>query len=222
MNTDNLIIELQNVSYTNSSGRMVFDNMNFSLKQGETALITGSVGKGKTSLIEILVGLRKPSAGLVYVFGKKVGKKDQGTIKENRKKIGGVGGIFRPISYQSVFENMKYPLLLKGDSDKEQKLRTIKSLTLYNLLGKKNKKVSELSRGEKMLLMFARATVADQPLLLIDEPIAGMDPETSASIADMLARLSVAGHSMIILTSGQGGLDIPGATYYTIMNGQII
>jgi ABC-type multidrug transport system ATPase subunit len=222
MNTENLIVELQNVCFADGSGRLIFDNMNFCLKQGETALITGSVGKGKTSLIEILIGSRKPSSGLVYVFGKKISKKDKKTINENRKRIGGIGGIFRPISYQTVYENMKYPLLFKGDGGKKQKTRIIKGLSLYNLLGKKNKKVSELSRGEKMLLMFARATVADQPLLLIDEPLAGLDPETSGSIADMLIKLSVAGHSMIILTSGQTGLQIPKAIHYTIMNGQII
>ena len=89
-------------------------------------------------------------------------------------------------------------------------------------MGKKNIEVSDLSRGEKMLLMLSRAIVAEQPLLLIDEPMAGLDEQTAGFINTMLNRLSVAGHSIIILTSGQTGLEITNATHYTILNGQLI
>ncbi|MFH2035528.1 MAG: ATP-binding cassette domain-containing protein [Candidatus Zixiibacteriota bacterium] len=222
MDSDNYIIELQEITYTLPSGRIIFDSLNFQLTHGETAIITGSVGKGKTSLIELLIGLKRAQSGNILLFGKKFSPKKEADKKSIRRKVGGVGGIFRPISYQTVMENMQYPQLFRKTRIGDPRKIIMDNLSNYSLLNKKNELVAELSRGEKMLLMLARATVANQPLLLIDEPLAGLDMETSIFIAKMLNKLSIAGHSQIILTSGQTDLNISNATHYTLLNGQLI
>jgi len=222
MNTADYIVELQEITYTLSSGRVIFDSLNFNLSHGETAVITGSTGKGKTSLIEMMIGIKRIQSGHINMFGKKFSAKKDSDKKAVRRKIGGVGGIFRPISYQTVLENMKYPQLFRKTRIGDPRKMIMENLSTFNLLNKKNILVSELSRGEKMLLMLARATVANQPLLLIDEPLGGLDSETSEFMAGMLNKLSIAGHSQIILTSGQTNLKITNATHYTIMNGQLI
>jgi ABC-type multidrug transport system ATPase subunit len=97
-------------------------------------------------------------------------------------------------------------------------MRTLKG---FGLLGKKWEKVYNLSLGEKLLLMLARATIVDQPLLLLDEPLAGLDPEMSARISALIVKMSVAGHSMMIMTTGQTRLHVPRAAEYSLENGRI-
>jgi len=110
----NQILELIDISLLNSAGSNVFDCLNFSLQTGETVLITGPTGTGKTSLIELLTGIQKPVSGSIFVFGKELNIKKERVLAEVRKNIGGIGGIFSLISYRTVFDNLTYPLILKG------------------------------------------------------------------------------------------------------------
>lgn len=206
---------------SNIAGKKIFDGLDFSLPAGQTAVIMGPTGSGKTSLIELIIGRRKPESGTVMVFNRKIETGGERQLSEIRNRIGGVGGIFQPISYQTVRENLVYPLILRGISASSRKRRALNILSQLNLLSKKNEKVRNLSQGEKILLMLGRAIVADQPLLLIDEPRAGLDAEMSSSVSAMLKRLAVAGHSLMVLTSSQTDLPVAYASRYRIENGKL-
>jgi len=117
---------------------------------------------------------------------------------------------------------MRYPLILRGLSKRDQNAKIEAALKRVNLYEKQAEYVSHLSQGEKNLLLLARAIVADQPLLLIDEPLAGLDVDMTEYVGQLLNRLAIAGHSMIILTSGKEKFDITSAIYYEIKNGKII
>jgi len=91
----------------------------------------------------------------------------------------------------------------------------------FNLRDKKDEKVSNLSRGERFLTMLSRATVADQPLLLVDEPLAGIDAGMRRMVQELLEQVSVNGRSMLILATGQIELDIPGAARYQLSQGRL-
>lgn len=222
MNKGNNIIELAEVSLIGAAGKKVFDGLNLSLAYGKSAVIQGPTGAGKTSFVELIVGAKKPAAGTVQVFGKNIYDKGGQSLTQIRRKTGGVGGIFQPIAYQTVFENMSYPLILRGDSSAKRKSRVMEVLGQLNLLGKKNEIAFSLSRGEEILLMLGRAIVADQPLILIDEPLSGLDLDMAQVVSEKLKRLAVAGHSLIILTSGQTGFQLPGAEEYSISYGKLI
>lgn len=221
LNSDENIVELIDLSLSNSAGVGVFYKLNFTLSSGKTAVIIGQSGVGKTSLIRLLVGNKKPDSGAVVVFGCKMDIRNERLLEETRKKIGGVGGIFEPISYETVYENLMYPLILRGDGSRYRKLKVMQVLSQLRLLSKKREKARSLSRGEKVLLMLGRATIADQPLLLIDEPMAGLDVKMSSEILTLLKRLTVAGHTMIVFTTGQTGLRLPNASEYFVENGQL-
>lgn len=221
MKSDNNIVELIDVMMSNIAGKKIFDGLDFSLPAGQTAVIMGPTGSGKTSLIELIIGRRKPESGTVMVFNRKIETGGERQLSEIRNRIGGVGGIFQPISYQTVRENLVYPLILRGISASSRKRRALNILSQLNLLSKKNEKVRNLSQGEKILLMLGRAIVADQPLLLIDEPRAGLDAEMSSSVSAMLKRLAVAGHSLMVLTSSQTDLPVAYASRYRIENGKL-
>ncbi|MEW5923474.1 MAG: ATP-binding cassette domain-containing protein [Candidatus Zixiibacteriota bacterium] len=221
LNKGDNIVELAEVSLAGTAGKKVFDRLNFSLSYGKSAVIEGTTGAGKTSFVELVIGSKRPDSGTIYVFGKNIGDRGGQNLKNIRRRTGGVGGIFQPIAYQTIFENLSYPLILRGDGPGARRSRVFEVLGQLNLLNKKNEKAISLSRGEEILLMLGRAIVADQPLLLIDEPLSGLDSDMARVVMDKLKRLAVAGHSLIILTSGQTGVELPGADQYSISGGKL-
>jgi ABC-type multidrug transport system ATPase subunit len=221
LNSGNSVVELVDITYTHSDGARLFDGLNFNLKSGEAAVIHGSTGIGKTTLVELIIGKRAPESGTVVVFGEKIDPKSERLLAKVRRKIGGVGGLFRPISYQTVYENLVYPLILRGDRASARQAHVSRILSQLGLVGKKSEKAGNLSRGERTLLMLGRAIIADQPLLLIDEPLAGLDTQMASEVLKLLQRLSVAGHSLMIMTTGQTGLKMPNVTEYEIRDGQL-
>jgi len=215
------IIDLIDISLSIKSSGKIFDGLTFSLPSGGTALICGPPNIKKTALIELIIGAYPPIKGVILLFEKKLEAKKGRATARVRCKIGGVGGIFDLVSYQTVYENIAYPLILKSESGSSRKKKVLQKLTDYNLLGKRREKAGNLTRGEKILAQLARATIADQPLLLIDEPLAGLDSEMSSKIIGILKDLSVAGHSMLILTTDGSRLNLPDAREYFFDNGAL-
>ena len=163
------IVELVDISLSGRGGRKIFENLNFSLSEGETAIIAGSTGSGKTQLAKLIIGSLKPDRGGVVVFGGIIKFGQRGQLARVRKKIGGAGGIFDLISYQTVYENLMHPLILNRSTISFQKTKIAQVLTRFSLMSKRNYLAGSLSQGEKVRVLLARAIIADQPLLLIDE-----------------------------------------------------
>jgi len=216
------IIELVDVTLSGYGGKKIFENLNLSLPEGRTAVISGPTGAGKTQLIELIVGNLNADSGSVFVFGRFVKINKHWQLANIRKKIGGVGGAFRLVSYQTVYENLLHPLILNKKPVSFQKNKIEQVLNRFGLLGKRNEKAGCLSQGEKIETMLARAIIADQPLLLIDEPLAGVDDKIAEKIKLLLVRLSTAGHSMVILTSNPDRLGIPDSLNFRIENGGLV
>ncbi len=216
------IIELVAVTLTGFGGKKIFENLNLSLPEGRTAVISGPTGAGKTQLIELIVGNLSAETGSVFVFGQFIKINKYWQLANIRKKIGGVGGAFRLVSYQTVFENLLHPLILNKKPVSFQRNKIEQVLNRFELIGKRNEKAGCLSQGEKIETMLARAIIADQPLLLIDEPLAGVDDKIAEKIKRLLVRLSTAGHSMVILSSNPDRLGIPDALNFRIENGGLV
>ncbi len=209
------------VTLPTEAGYNIFRGLNFCLSSGETAVIKGPTGAGKTFLAEMIVGLRRPNSGTVSIFGHNLAECSENQLRGIRRKVGGVGGIFDLIPFDSVAENLLYPLILRGDTREVKKSKLSLALAQANLRTRSSMAASELVRGDKMKVMLARATIADQPLLLIDEPLDRLDTTTAEEVMDTLKRISVSGYTMLILTTGQMRLDLTGAREYQIKDGRI-
>lgn len=217
--SDKIIVELNNVYLKSSRGEEVFTDLNFRLQAGRSAIITGPAGSGKSSFAELLIGRQFAYQGSVEIFGELIRKGKNRTIRKIRQKIGGVGGIFSLIPSCTVAENITFPLILSGQSKKVQKERLMKMLTDFSLLKQAGESPQNLTRVENMLVQFARATVANQPLVIIDEPLAGWDKKTYQRIYDFMIRMSVSGQSMVILSGEPLPEGLPNSDNYTIQNG---
>jgi len=221
MSTHN-VVELTNVSLKSDRGDQIFDNLNLTLESGQSVIITGEAGAGKTILVELLTGQRMPHAGSVEMFGKVISTGKKSLLRTVRRRIGGVGGIFELIPSYTVAENVAFPLVLNGESRKGRREKLLRTLTDFSLLKQASQYPSRLTRVENTMVQFARASIASQPLLIVDEPAAGLDPKSMDWIYDYLVKVSLSGRSMIILSSEFPVKEIPNTECLEISNGALV
>lgn len=217
------VVELTNVYLKSDRGFEVFSDLNFKLKAQRSAIITGAAGSGKSLLVELLIGRRFADSGSVEVLGELLRKPGRRrVIKRVRRQIGGVGGIFGLVPSYTVSENIVFPLVLAASRKSVMKERLMKMLTEFSLLKQAGTFPGGLTRVEHTLVQLARATVANQPLIIIDEPLAGLDQKTYERIYDYMVKLALSGRSMVILSGETLPTDFPNTDRYQIMNGALV
>lgn len=216
------VVEINNLFLKSDRGAQIFRNFNFKLSPGRSAVIQGPAGSGKSSLVELLIGVRRPESGSIELFGESIGNMGGMRIIRFRRKIGGVGGLFELIPSYTVAENIAFPLILTGEKSKVRKELLLKMLTEFSLIKQAGTYPRRLTRVERTLVQFARASIANQPLIIIDEPSAGLDSSTSGRIYEFLVKASFSGRSMIILTSEKTAEIIPNTDYYQLKAGELV
>lgn len=182
--------------------RVILNEVDFSIKQGEIFVIVGGSGCGKSTLLRQLIGLEEPTSGEVNVLGKKLnGIKNKEKI-EIQKKFGILfqsSGLFASMTLE---ENIKLLLENYTDLDKKsmEKLVEIK-LDSVGLNGYQEFLPSEISGGMKKRAGIARAMALDPEIMFFDEPSSGLDPLTSASLDQLILELNkTVGSTMVIVT----------------------
>ncbi len=220
--TDKTVVELTNVYLKSDRGFEVFHDLNFTLKAERSAIITGAAGSGKSLLVELLIGRRFADSGSVEVLEETLSPSKKRVVKRVRRKIGGVGGIFGLVPSYTVSENIQFPLVLGAERKKVRRERLLKMLTEFSLLKQAGTLPEKLTRIEHTLVQLARASVANQPLIIIDEPLAGLDQKTYERIYDFMVKLSLSGRSMIIVSGETLPTDFPNTDRYQIMNGALV
>lgn len=214
-------VNIENVYLKSDRGKSLFEDITFRLESGKTAIISGSAGSGKSLFAQLLIGERFSDSGSVTVLGKILKKNRKKDLKKVRQQVGGVGGMFALIPHYTVSENIMFPLILNGERKSTRKEKLLKVLTEFSLLKQAGEYPDSLTRVENMLVQFARASIASQPLLIIDEPAAGLDANTSRRIFEFLKKAAISGRSTVILSSERPQHEIPGSSFYRLENGQI-
>jgi len=221
LNFEENAVELVNVSYRPMADTRLFDDLSFSLPAGKTAVVEGATGSGKTAFIELLIGRKKPSAGDILVLNHRVHDTPEWSLKKMRRNIGGVGGVYDLIENRTVFENVSFPLIIAGRKSSAIRSAVKAVLDRFDLAGREKEKAGRLCRGDKVLVMLARAVVADQSLLLIDEPLAGLDTAAADRLNGHLRDLTDQSGKSIIITTALSAPDLPTAAAYTIREGKL-
>lgn len=196
-----MLIRMDNVFLSTDTREPIFRNLSFSLADGDSAVLIGGAGCGKTSFLELLVGLRFAESGAIELFGQQLKRGRTRAIRSVRRRIGGVGGPFTLIPSMTLRENVAVPLVVSGDGSKLLNDRLTRTLTDLSLLHLSGRFPRQLTRVESTLAQLARATVAGQSLVLIDEPLAGLDRATVEKLLDYLTKLSWSGQSLVITTT---------------------
>lgn len=196
-----MTVRLQDV--TKKFGRhVVLDRVSFDVPQATACCILGRIGTGKSVTLKHIIGLLKPDAGHVFVYDEDVPTLNSRELTRVRKRIGFLfqnAALFDSIS---VGENVAFPMRRHTKlSDGEIRDRVRQKLESVGLGGEEDKMPADLSGGMRKRAGLARAMSLDPPLLLVDEPSAGLDPITSGEIDDLLLRLKQDQHTTLIVVT---------------------
>jgi len=167
-------------------GHVVLNGIDLSVATGESLVIVGPSGTGKSVLLKHLIGLVQPDAGRVFVDGQDLWALDSIRRNATRKKFGMAfqeGALFDSMS---VYENVAFPLRRSGRSPAQVRSRVEECLELVQLPDIGAKRPSELSGGMRRRVGFARAIAHQPEILLFDEPNTGLDPITTDVIAEVI------------------------------------
>lgn len=177
------MIEIENLQKSFGS-KQVLRGVNLEIRQGETMVIVGRSGCGKSVMLKHIVGLLRPDQGSVKVEGKVINDLTQKELYEVRKKFGYLFQSAALFDSMSVEENVGLPLFESDDRPPKAELDRVvaEKLELVGLPGIQKLKPSELSGGMRKRVGLARALVTDPEYILYDEPTTGLDPIMSDSI----------------------------------------
>jgi phospholipid/cholesterol/gamma-HCH transport system ATP-binding protein len=182
-------IELRDVSISFDDKR-VFTDISFVLGAGETLILLGETGSGKSVLLKVLVGLIKPDSGQVLIEGQDLVPLSEDQLHPIRQHMGIVfqeGALFDSLS---VFENVAYRLREEHEGDEafiERRVREV--LRFVEMEAAIGKMPAELSGGMRRRVAIARTMVSSPAIILYDSPTGGLDPVTSHTINVLIAKL---------------------------------
>lgn len=169
----------------------VLDDISFEVEAGETCVILGAAGSGKTVLMKIAAGLVSPDSGRLFLLGREVTGLSEQAWFDVRADIGILfqeGGLFDSMTIE---ENVSYPLMNQRRERKftgDARAKAEESLRFVELAHTLDKFPSQLSGGMRRRVGIARATVTTPPLLLYDSPTAGLDPITANTIISLIVK----------------------------------
>ena len=204
----NSMLKVENLSkeYPLPEGVLeVFKNISFELLEGDLAAIMGVSGVGKTTFLNLLGVLDKPTKGKILLDGEDVLLKDEKELAEIRnRKIGFVFQFYHLLPEFTTLENVMFPLLIRGVDKKEAQQKSLKILQEVFLEEKIHIRPGKLSGGEQQRVAIARALVNEPKLLLADEPTGNMDWKTGQMILELIHELhQKKGLSSIIVTHNE-------------------
>ena len=190
MDKDGLIINLEDISFGYPGRPLVLDKLNLQFYQGDRMGLMGPNGSGKTTLFHIIMGLIKHSSGGIEIFGGPVKeKKDFGSVRQR------IGLLFQDADDQlfspTVLEDVAFGPLNLGKSQDEAKGIARRTLASLGLAEFEHRTTYKLSGGEKKLVSLATVLAMEPKVLLLDEPITGLDEATEKRIIDILKGLDL-------------------------------
>lgn len=183
------IVELRKV-HKRFGALQVLTGVSLKLQPGQTTVIIGESGTGKSVLIKHMMGLLRPDAGKVFVDGRRVDQLSEKQWVPIRRRFGylfQMGALFDSLT---TGENVAFPLREHSDYSPE-KIKTIvaEKLAMVGLDGVQDKWPSELSGGQRKRVALARAIALEPDIILYDEPTTGLDPIRSDTINDLIIKL---------------------------------
>jgi len=188
------IVSMQEVVRNYYLGKTVVNalgGIDLEVEKGEFICIAGPSGSGKTTLLNLIGCLDRPSSGKVFLDGDDVERLSDNKLSRLRaERIGFIFQSFNLIPVLSAFENIEYPLLLKGVPRGSRKKKVLAMLEEVELADFTRHRPNQLSGGQRQRVAIARALVTDPEMVLADEPTANLDSKTGEAIVDLMRKIN--------------------------------
>ena len=194
------MIKFEFVGLRYGVGPEVLSDVNFTLDPGSFHFLTGASGAGKTSLLSLMFLGRKPTRGLISMFGQNINGLERRQLSRLRQRIGVVFQDFRLLPHLSAFDNVALPLRIMGRPEKETRNNVGELLEWVGLGDYKNALPQTLSGGQQQRIAIARAVIGRPKLLLADEPTGNLDDEIGFRLMNLFEQLNRMGTTIVIAT----------------------
>lgn len=194
------IIDLEKI-YGREVKTNALSGINLEVKNGEFIAVMGPSGGGKTTLLNMIAGLDKPTKGRILIDGTDITRlSDRKLTSLRREKIGFVFQFFNLLPTLTASENIEISMMIAKKSELEQRKRAIELLELMDILHKKDSKPNDISGGEQQRVAVARALANNPKLILMDEPTGNLDTQNSQELMKYIQNLNNNGKTIIIAT----------------------
>ena len=195
------MIDVKKVYVSDGVPTEALRGVSLKVKRGEFIAIVGPSGSGKSTLLNLVGGLDRPTSGKVLIGGNDINKLSDDKLAELRnEKIGFVFQFYNLVPYLPVIKNIELPLIVKGVSSQERRIRVLKLLEEVGLKDKAFTRPTRLSGGEQQRVAIARALINNPEILLADEPTGNLDSKNSIMIAEIFKKLNDRGRTIVMVT----------------------
>jgi putative ABC transport system ATP-binding protein len=193
----------------------LFENLDLSIKQGQSYAITGPSGAGKSSLLMLLSGLEKPSSGKgIFINGD-----NSSTLDNLRSEIGFIFQQFHLLPELTALNNIALPLKLRGDKQAMKKAQAW--LEKVGLSERGNHKPSQLSGGEQQRVAIARALLFSPKFIFADEPTGNLDQHNANEISNILFACCQENNAGLVIVTHSNELSSKAQNIYSLANGAL-
>lgn len=178
------------------------DGVSLTVSPGEFVCISGRSGSGKSTMLNMLAGLEKPTSGEIVILDKHIeNMSESARIRFRRQYIGFVFQSYNLMPQYTAVENVELPLMLRGIGKRERRKQALAVMEQVGIVSHAEHKPSELSGGQQQRVGIARALITRPPIVFADELTGNLDTKTSAEIMDLLTELFRAGGTTFLLVS---------------------
>ena len=201
----------------------VLRGISFEVARGEIVCLLGASGSGKTTMLNLLAGIDKPTAGKIYYDGKDINEWTTDQLFEYRlREIGFIFQEFYLLEHLNALENVMVPIILRGESEEIAQDIALQLLDQVGLGRKALNLPQELSSGEKQRVCVARAIANNPSVLIADEPTGTLDSKTGDSIMSLLLRLAKKNKMTMIYTSHDPYFNKMASRIFVLQKGVIV
>ena len=198
------VAELQGVSKVYASGELevkVLDQLNLTVREGDYLAVMGASGSGKSTAMNILGCLDRPTSGSYRLNGMAVEQLDDDALADVRNRsLGFVFQQFHLLGHASAMENVMLPMIYAGVPRDERIERAQSALRRVGLAQRLENKPNQLSGGQQQRVAIARAIINRPCLLLADEPTGALDSNTTAEVLELFDELHQQGITLVMVT----------------------
>jgi len=218
-----LVLELRDVRRQFGSVAAV-DGLSLTITPGEVFTLLGPSGCGKSTTLRIVAGLEQPDRGAVYLAGRLMASGEQGfSLAPEKRDLGMVFQSYAIWPHMTVFDNVAFPLQLRGVRGATLRDRVSGVLDLVGLSGLGSRGASELSGGQQQRVALARAIVMDPEILIYDEPFVGLDPISLGVILRLIRRLNDAlGITSIVVSHDVQEISTVADVVFLLSGGKVV
>lgn len=199
------VIQLQDVRkeyVVGDSHIHALDGVSLTVSPGEFVCISGRSGSGKSTMLNMLAGLEKPTSGEIVILDKHIeNMSESARIRFRRQYIGFVFQSYNLMPQYTAVENVELPLMLRGMGQKERRKQALAVMEQVGIVSHAEHKPSELSGGQQQRVGIARALITKPPIVFADELTGNLDTKTSAEIMDLLTGLFRSSGTTFLLVS---------------------